>query len=244
MVKPLAILAATCAALISAKAQTGGAAQVYIRALAFTPDLQVAEAFVHDPAAPAEAAAAPVEIKTYLNHEGSMLELKGRQIVFTRKPERASLKNDADKIAEVTLPQGARSAILLFMPGEAGAAGKSRVILIPDTRRDFPSGSFRVSNLSSLPVQIKLENKPYNFRPAETKVITDAPMGASQQAVMEAVAFVEGKERRVASTRWHNPGDKRVLQFIYPNAATGQLEFRAFDDIPPRDVQPQAATAP
>jgi len=240
IVKLLASAAFLCAALLpsAAQAQAGGA--VSIRALAFTANERKDQAYAHDPAAADGTPAALTPIKTYLNHEMSPVILSGSRIVFTTKPERSSLKVPDEMIAEATLPAGVRSAIFLFLPADSGEAGKSRVLVIPDSKSDFPPGSFRISNLSPLPVQIKLEKKDFNFQPGQTRLIEDPPMNDTEHAGMEAFAFIDNKPRRIAASLWPNPGTGRNLAILYQNAVTGHVQLRSFDDVTPRDPQPIA----
>jgi hypothetical protein len=209
-----------------------------IRALAFSIEQRVDEAFAHDPAAPDGTPAVPVQIKTYLNHEVSQMVVNGGRLVFTTKPERSSLKAPADVIAEVTLPRGTRSAILLFMPGESGGPTKARVLVVPDTKEDFPPGSFRISNFSPLPVQIKLQKKDFNFQPGETHIIVNPPMDDTNHAGMEAFAFVNNKPRRIAASRWPSPGTGRNLAILFQHPVSKQVQLRSFDDVTPRDPPP------
>lgn len=240
--KTLAIAALACAAVLPAAAQTP--TSLNVRALAFTVQQRVDEAFAHDPAAQDGTPATPAPVKTYLNHESAPLILTGRKVVFTKSAERASLKDTAQVIGEATVPTGTRSAIFLFLPDEAGEAGKSRILVIPDEKKDFPVGSFRISNFSPSPVQIKLEKKDFNFQPGQTQVIENPPMNDTNHAGMEAFAFIENKPRRIAASLWPSPGAARNLAILYQHPVTKQIQLRSFDDVPPRDPQPVVAPAP
>jgi hypothetical protein len=239
--KLIASAAIFVAALLPAAAQAPGAGTVNVRALAFTPAQRVDDAYAHDPAAADGTPASLAPVKTYLNHEVSPVVLTGRKIVFTTKPERASLKVPGEVIGEATLPAGVRSAILLFLPAESGEAGKARVLVIPDSKSEFPPGSFRISNLSPLPVQIKLEKKDFNFQPGQTRLIEDPPMNDTEHAGMEAFAFIDNQPRRIAASLWPNPGTGRNLAILYQNEVNGHVQLRSFDDVTPRDPQPITA---
>lgn len=216
-------------------AQQSSAVRIDLRLLAFSPLERVDDAYAHDPAAPDDAPAVEAPIKTYLNHEGAVMNLEGRNVVFTKSRERASIRRDEDVIARVTLPDGVRSAILLFLPGNGAAEGGPRVVTIPDSKQEFPAGSFRIANLSALPVQIRLEDKNYNFQPGQTRIIDDAPMRENSHSGMQAFAFVDNEPRRIASGLWPDPGDRRVVQVLYQHPQSGQVQLKAFDDIPPRE---------
>ncbi len=234
--KLLSVAALAVTLLVPAAAQ-----QTALRLLAFEPPLKMKEVFIHDPAT---AAAAPVtsEIKSYLNHENSLVELRGREVVVTTSADPGSAKDPKSVVGKATLPAGTRAAILLFLPQDAPGGGK-RVLVIPDSRRDFPAGSINIVNLSPYPVQVKLEGKDFNFLPGKSDVIEDPPVGADMHADMEAIAYIENKPRRVHATRWGHPGGSRRVQVIFQEPGTGFVKFRGFDDVPPRDPQAEAATA-
>jgi len=238
--KLFASAALFCAVILPAAAQAQGGGIVNVRALAFTANQRIDQAYAHDPAAAEGTPASLAPIKTYLNHEMSPVVLTGRRVVFTTKPERGSLKVPAEVIAEATLPAGVRSAIFLFLPADSGEAGKARVLVIPDSKSEFPPGSFRISNLSPLPVQIKLEKKDFNFQPGQTVLIQDPPMNDTEHAGMEAFAFIDNKPRRIAASLWPNPGTGRNLAILYQDPVTGHVQLRSFDDVTPRDPQPIA----
>jgi hypothetical protein len=212
-------------------------ASVHVRALAFSPQLQSEDVFAHDPAAAGGAAAARTPIKTFLNHENALLELTGREVVFTTNADRASLKDQSQIVAKVTFPSKLQRAILLFLPKQADEAGAAKVMVVPDSPREFPAGSFRITNLSPVPVQIQLEGKNFNFKPGDTQTIENPPMGEADQAAMRAFAIMDGQPRRIGSGFWPDPGTRRVVQVLYQDPASGRVQLRGFRDIPPRDFQ-------
>ena len=231
---PLAVLASLAALLLPLSAQQKPGLRVEVRPLAFQPDLVTDDAFAHDPAAPATAVSIKAPVKSYLNHEFSTVVLTGRLIVFTTKPERESLTRADEVLGEATLPEGVRSAILLFLPAPAGGKARCQILVIDDSKRAFPAGSFRVSNLSPQPVRIVLEEKTYNFKPGEIQLITDPPVREGRQSGMKAFAFQDDAWQRIGSGIWPHPGDSRVVQVLFTNPATGQVHLRAYDDVPPR----------
>lgn len=232
------MLGCIAALLLPLSAQQKPAARVEIRLLAFQPDLATDDAFAHDPAAPAATAAVKVPVKSYLNHEFTTVVLTGRRIVFTTKPDRESLTRAAELLGEVTLPQGVRSAILLFLPAPADGKARCQILAIDDSKQAFPAGSFRVSNLSPEPVRIVLEEKTYTFKPGTTELIIDPPVRAGKQSGMKAFAFHDNVWQRIGSGIWPHPGDNRVVQVLFTNPATGQVQLRAYDDVPPRSPAP------
>ena len=236
---PLRVLAISAAALLPLAAQDKAPARLELRPLAFHSTLAVQEAYAHDPAAPANTAAIKTPIKTYLNHEFATVFLTGRKIVFTTKPDRESIKRPGELIGEATLPDDLRSGILLFLPAKPGETSSCRILPINDSKGAFPAGSFRVSNLSPQPVRIVLEEKNHDFKPGATGFITDPPVREGNQSGMKAFAFTDNTWQRIASGVWPHPGTNRVLQILYFDAAAGHVQLRAFDDIPPREAEPQ-----
>ena len=239
---PLAVLTALAALLMPLAAQDKLAFRAEIRLLAFQPDQAIDEAFAHDPALPVATAAAAVAVKlpvkSYLNHEFSTVALTGRRIVFTTQADRASLTRPADLLGETTLPEGVRSAILLCLPAAPGDKARFRLLVIDDSKRAFPAGSFRVSNLSPQPVRIVLEEKTYQFKPGEIQLITDPPVRAGNQSGMQAFTFQDNLWQRIGSGIWPHPGSNRVVQVLFTNPATAQVQLRAYDDVPPRAPTP------
>jgi hypothetical protein len=232
---PFAVIACITALLMPLRAAEPPDNRVEIRLLAFQPDMATDDAYVHDPAASAKTAAVKAPVKSYLNHEFATVVLSGRRLAVTTKPDRESLANGDGLLGETDLPDGVRSAILLFLPAAAGAKARCRILVIDDSKRAFPAGSFRVSNLSPQPVRIVLEEKAYNFKPGEIQLITDPPVRDGNQSGMKAFAFQDNVWLRIGSGIWPHPGDNRVVQVLFTSPDTGQVQLRAYDDVPPRD---------
>ncbi len=243
------LLACLASSLLPLAAQQKTAFRAEIRLLAFQPGQAIDEVYAHDPAAPDPATAVSVKmpVKSYLNHEFSTVVLTGRRIVFTTQPERASLTQAADLLGEATLPEGVRSAILLCLPAAEGDKVRFRILVIDDSKRAFPAGTFRVSNLSPQLVRIVLEEKTYEFKPGEIQLITDPPVRDGNQSGMKAFAFHDNIWQRIGSGIWPHPGRNRVVQVLFTNPTTGQVQLRAYDDVPPREpaaVAPPPSTVP
>lgn len=222
-------------------AQTPPGAKVEIRMLAFSPDLQKPEAYAHDPAADPTAVSVAAPIKTYLNHQFSNVQLKTRKITFTTKPDRASLTRDGELIGEVTLPDGANSAILLFLPGKPGDKARCQIMAINDSKKAFPAGSYHVTNLSPLPIRMMLEEKNFDFKPGAVMLIEDPPVREGRQTGMRTFAFKDNAWKAIATGLWPHPGNARGVLVLFQDPVTTDVQLRAFDDDPPRE--PQAATA-
>lgn len=235
---PLAALLAAAAPLLG---QAKPPANFELRLLAFLPGMTTDEVYAHDPAAAEDAPAIQTPLRSYLNHQFATVPLTGRRVVFTNLPARASLKQDAAVLAETTLPEKVRSAILLFLPGKSGAKHPYQILAIDDSKSAFPAGTFRVSNLSPQEVRIELEDKKYTFKPWATDFIKDPPVRDGGQSGMKAFALADGHWRRIGSGIWPHPGNNRVVQVLFLHPATGLVQLRAFDDVPPREpaLQPQ-----
>lgn len=214
---------------------TGGTAPVIVglqvRGLAFQLDSPPENVYVHDGAG-GKNPGVKLEVKSYLNHEYSGLPFTGDALVFTSAPEPAAASDPAKVVAKAKLPQGFRSGILMFLPG-TGKAGDPpfRVLVIDDTRAQFPPGSVKILNLSPSAVRIQLEKQNFDFRSGDTKVIRDLPVSENQTAAMQAMAYQDGQWRRIASSVWPHPGEKRVLQVLFENPSTGQTEIRGVRDV-------------
>lgn len=227
------LLAAAPATLFSAD-EAPAALPVELRLLAFNSAIAVDEAHAHDPENP-KAASVPVPVKTYLNHEFSVLPVNGRRVVLTAKADRGSLTRPGELLGEVTLPEGTRSAILLFLPAPAGNKARFKILPVDDSKKSFPAGSFRVFNLSPEAVRIQLEKKNFDFKPGQSDLIQDPPVGENLHSAMRAFAFHRNQWQSIATGLWPAPGEARVLQVMFLHPQTGQVQLRGFDDVPPRD---------
>ena len=211
-------IAAGCAALpMPLAAQNKPPTRVELRLLAFQADPATEQAYVHDPAAPAKTAPVKAALKSYLNHEFTTVDLTGRRLAVTTKPDRDSLTSEAELLGEATLPEGARSVILLFLPAPAGGKARCQILVIDDSKRAFPAGSFRVANLSPHPVRIVLEDKSYNFKSGEVQLIRDPPVRAGNQSGMKAFVYQDNGWQRIGSGIWPRPGNNRVVQILFTN---------------------------
>lgn len=207
-------------------------AGLQVRGLSFRLDSPPDAVYVHDPSAGGQALGVKLEVKSYLNHEFSVLPFKGGSLVLATGAEPAALKNPATVVAKVKLPDGFKSGIFMFLPG-TGVAGDPpfRVLVIGDTRREFPAGSVKILNLSPQAVRIQLETKVFDFKSGESRVIENPPVAANQTSGMKAFAFSDGQWRRIASTVWPHPGEKRVLQVLFENPKSHQVEIRGVRDV-------------
>jgi hypothetical protein len=143
-------------------------------------------------------------------------------------------------IGEVTLPSGANSAILLFLPGKD--KNSAQIMAIDDSKRAFPAGSFHATNLSPLPIKLMLEEKQFDFKPGQAQLIQDPPTGDTGQTAMRTFSFKNNAWGPVATSLWPHPGDARSVLVFYQNPNAGEVQLRSFADVPPR--APQAAATP
>ena len=227
-----------------AMAQQGGGVKAELRLLAFSSDIKVTEAYAHDVAGPVDVPGVKVDIQSYLNHDFSALTLRSRKIAFSTKPDRGSLTREGELVAEVTLPEGGDSSILLFLPGKAGAKQMYQVLPVPDSKRAFPAGSYSCTNLSGLPVRLTLEEKAYDFKPGLAMLIQNAPVQANGHSAMRTFAFKDNKWFAVSTGLWPAPGESRNLMIFFQDTVTGNLRLQAFDDVPPRAEKEQAGVNP
>lgn len=214
--------------------------QVDLRLLAFSADLNLDETFVHDPAVP-DSPSVKGTIKTYLNDEFIKVPLTTRKVAFTTKADSASLTREGELIGEVTLPADVRTATLLFLPG--GGSGKSKCVIltINDSKRAFPAGSYNATNLSPLPVRLRLESKNYDFKPGQNLIIEDAPTREGGRIGMHAYAFEDNAWKPIGAGLWSHPGRARKVLVMFMNPEAKAVQLRSYADGAPRE--PQAAAA-
>lgn len=239
------ITALAAAAVVPLQAQQKGPppTKFELRMLAFSSDFPYTELYAQDPAAEDQAASVAAPIKGYLNRQSTMVELRSRKLVFTTKPDRESMTRPGELVAEVTLPDKALSAILLFLPGANDGKTSHRVMAIDDSKQAFPAGSLHVTNLSPVPVRLMLENTNYDFTPGKVIVIEKPPIRDDGMCGMRAFAFEESKWHPVATSLWPGPGKGRSVKVLFKDPASGTIQLRAYDDVPPRDRPAEAANA-
>jgi hypothetical protein len=202
------------------------------RSIAFQIDGKIPMIYAHSVTNEPEAPGVPVKVKTYLNHEVENLQMNGDRLVFTTSGERSSIKKADQIIAKARIPEKIRSAVLMFLPG-SGKEGdpKYRVMPIEDTIQSFPRGSFKVINLSPMPLRITLEKKIYDIKAGGTRVIEDPPVNKRNASAMRAYNKPEGEWRNIGATSWPHPGTKRVIHLAFYNPNSKKVELRGIRDI-------------
>lgn len=215
-----------------------------LRMLAFSPDLQRAEVFIHDPLAKPGDEVKVSEIKSYLNHQFVPVQLKSRKFILSSEKDPKKAASEGALLAEVSMPEKVQSAILLFLPGAPQGKTVYRVLVVDDSKRAFPPGTFYMSNLSSLPVRMNLEAKNYDFKPGQTGLLENLPMDESGQIKMRTFAMKDTGWYQAATSIWPHPDKARSVLVMFQDPASGDLKLRGFDDVPPREpvaVKPGAA---
>lgn len=229
----------TAALPLSAQSVAPSPTSMRLRFLAFQPGLATDDAFLHDPAAPDANRGIHAPLKSYLNHESVTAALKSHKLVITTSANRASLNNPDQWLAEATLPAGLQSAVILCLPEDPGAKTPFRVLVIDDSKKAFPPGSFRVTNLSPSQVRIELEKRPWEIRPGTTEIIIDPPVRHGNLSGMKTFVLENQNWRCIASGIWPHPGQERVIQLLYYHPIAKQVQLRSFDDVPPSEPVPQ-----
>jgi hypothetical protein len=219
-------LAAVAAALLSIAAAF--AQEFQIRAISMSPDCPGPEVHVHHDGGSADAGV--VQVKSFLNHEADPVKLKSRKIVLTTQAGAASVKDPALVVGSCELPAKSTSAILLFVPEKPGSPA-CKVVVLDDSIKAFPPGSIKIANLSTLPVKIELEKKPFDFKPGEIRNIEDPPVNDANSSGIKGTCESGGQWQLFSSGVWPHPGPKRVLQVIVDNPTTKLAEIRGFRDV-------------
>ncbi len=207
-----------------------------LRAISFMVEKPITGLFAHDPSVAAPLPGVPFQVKTYLNHEFSLMPVRGDTVIFTDSSEPASAKDPAKVLARAKLPSGFKKGILIFLPGTGRPGDPAyRVLPMEDSLGSFPRGSVKVMNLSQSPVRIRLEKTNYEFKSGETQLIKDQPVGDNNSSSMMAFALKDKEWQRVGAGVWTHPGEKRVIQIIFDNPRSRQVELAGIRDVAVRD---------
>jgi hypothetical protein len=233
--KNLLVVAVLTLLVGAASAQNAPTLSAEIRLLSFNPEGSVDEAFIQDPGAAATAQAVKAPVKSFLNHEFSTVLLTSRKFAVTAKPTRTSLTTPGELLAEVTLPEGVNSAIVIFLPAKKGDKAKFQGLVINDAKRVFPAGSYHATNLSPMPIRLVLEKKNFDFKPGQALLIEDPPVREGRKSGMRTFAFKDNVWMAMATGIWPHPGEARSVLLFFYDAATGDVQLRSFDDVAPRD---------
>ncbi len=217
--------------------------EISLRLIAFTPDLQIAEAYAHDPAADDSEASVLTPVKTYLNHEFLKVKTASGRFVFTTKADRESITRQGELIGEVTLPEKATSALLVFFPVKAGETAKCKIVAFDDSKKAFPQGTYLAANISDLPARLTLEKTDFDFEPNEIRLLGKPPLREGGVAGMHAFMKQDDAWKQFATGLWSDPGSGRSLKIFFQSPDNGKFQIRAFDDVPPRETEEAAKTS-
>lgn len=205
-----------------------------LRLLACSPDQELSEVFIHDPAAADNAVPASYEIRGFLNREAITVPLRSRKMVFTLAKDRESMTREDELLGEVTLPDKESSAIVVFLPVKPGEKTKARALVVPDSAKAFPAGSFLIQNVSGNDFKIQLESRPYEFKAGDSGLILDPPTRANGSDIgMRGFVSVDGEWREHASSIWSHPGETRSLMILLRDPGNDGFQFRSFKDVKP-----------
>lgn len=204
-----------------------GQQECKVRGLSLEPVIEGSEVHAHDEAG--TVTFGRIHIKSFLNHESDTLKFKDPKLIFTAKADPASAKDPAGVIGSCEIPATMKSVILLFVPKVAGEPA-CRILVVDDSAKAFPPGSVKVANLSPMTVKIELEKTPFEFKPGETGLIKDPPVGPNQTGGMKGFCERDGEWQLFASGMWPHPGQKRVLQ-ILTGTENNQVEIRGLRDV-------------
>jgi hypothetical protein len=231
-------------------AQQGGVT-LTVRMLAFSPECEKSSVYLHDPTVPAQVPGGPpppqgvkAEIKSYLNHETVTVIARAQRLVITDSPDPASMSKPADVLCAITIPEHVHTGIVMVFSAAKGANPPMNSIMIDDSTKTFPRGSYLVINRSPLPVALQLETKTYGFKPLDFQVIKDPPVGPNHQSAMQAFSFTNGTREQIGSGSWPKPGKTRTLEIFFRNPITNIVEGRGFLDTSARDDPPPGSAKP
>jgi hypothetical protein len=213
------------------------ARRVALRLLAMDAQVLQGEVSLRDPAAPKDHPATRSPVKNYLNHEAVVLDVYGGSIHVTRanpEPGAPAQAAPAKPLASMTIPEGVRSAIVLFLPS-ARRPGKIDAMVLDDSIRAFPRGSYHTVNWSARAVRLQLESKSFGIEPLQAVDIMDPPVHDGNHSSMTAFARIDAEWRRIGAGLWPHPGTKRSLQIFFTNPSTGNPELRGFRDVAVRE---------
>lgn len=241
--KSLLLLPLLAATILPARAQKPQSVKMELRLLAFGPELPQVDCYAQDPAAPDTAASVEAPIRTYLNHQFATVPLTSRRVVFTEKPDRASLTREGETLIDTTLPEGVRSAILLVVPGKPGDKAKFRAVVIDDSKKAFPAGSYHATNLSAIPIRLMLEKEAFDFPAGKVLLIEKPPFHEGNMSSMRTFAFQNDAWKPISTGLWARPVETRGVLVFYQDPAAGTIQLRAYDDIAPREPAPKETPA-
>lgn len=172
-----------------------------------------------------------IDVNTiYPNTRNGVFAYRGsKQLTFFREQPAADPGEEPTRIpvAEVRL-RGNHTRFLLFFVKKSGDAEAYSVFSIPDSKANFPSGTYRFFNLAPYKVAIRIGDEK---KILEAKNITDIKgnfeHGQYYQTVMLSLPKEGAKPIPAYSGKIHFNKDLRVIMLIYPKegAREGKIRF-------------------
>ena len=104
-------------------------------------------------------------------------------------------------------------------------------MVVDDSKKAFPPGSYKILNLSSLPVKIELEKKAFDFKPGEIRNIENPPVNDANSSGFKGTCESGGQWEMFGSGTWPHPGGRRGLQVIIDNPDTKLVDIRGIRDV-------------
>lgn len=201
-----------------------------VRCLAFQPGFP-GELHAHD--AGGNSTAGQVEIKSYLNHETNVLKPESDQLVFTQVMRPASATDVNEVVGQFKIPTNLKSAILVFLPENSEPdKPKCQVQAVDDNAKDFPAGSFKVTNFTDSEVKIVLDGNENLIPAGESKVISKLKYNDQESIGMSAYSKKGEEWETITTGSWTNPGARRILEVLYKDPKRGKVMLKGVIDTP------------
>jgi hypothetical protein len=166
----------------------------------------------------------PVEVPLNTHSFSQPITYKGpARAVFYDSADSASAKEPPAPLAVATL--SANTTLLVYSPTSEG--NTYNVYPIPE--EDFPFGSFRLINFSTVPIRATLGRKSATLKSGEAE--TFAYREPQDAIPIRFLAAVPDKEPRVIrQSTWSIIPSQRELVLFFPNPVNGLVTTRHFVD--------------
>ena len=202
---------------------------VIVRCLSFAKMKTDKEVYLHSQSAASDIQGVKVRLKTYLNHERATIKLVGGGVIFSRSSE--AVNAEKESVAHVKVPARWQRVLFVFFPQKKGAKDSYRILVLDDSKKEFPSGSIQCCNLSSQTVRLTLEKKIFDLKPGSRRVIQNPPVNAANHTAMYAYVKKGDEWQRIGACLWPHPGRKRVLQFFYLDPVSKRVQLSGIKDV-------------
>ena len=137
------------------------------------------------------------------------------------------VEGEKKPFTNIKFPQGKQS-LLLFI-ATANAKRPYDVVAVSD--KDFAYGKYKLMNLTSTKIGVKLGKMKLSLNGRETKDILPsvAQMGGPRFPV-QFFSNEKGESRRFSATQWSVLKDLRTLVFFFKDPKSGRYTYRGVDD--------------